>query len=191
MMARLLRVLGALPARQLHLLGGGLLLILAASLWTFALRAPLAQLRTVRAEQLRLEAGGADPRLLAAQVAQADSAIAALSARMGTGTGTGKPAPDHLLVALVGAVNRLALAHGIGVTAVTPTQNVQTMVFDEVGFEAQVSGSYSALLAWMAAVEAAQPNIAIAGFEMQPAKTPGQILMTVRIAAYRPQASAP
>jgi Tfp pilus assembly protein PilO len=189
MMARLLRVLGALPARQLHLLGGGLLLILAASLWTFALRAPLAQLRIVRAEQLRLEAGGADPRLLAAQVAQADSAIAALSARMGTGTG--KPAPDQLLVALVGAVNRLALAHGVGVTAVTPTQNVQTMVFDEVGFEAQVSGSYSALLAWMAAVEAAQPNIAIAGFEMQPAKNPGQILMTVRIAAYRPQASAP
>lgn len=189
MMARLLRILGAMPARQLHLLGGGLLLIVAASLWTLALRAPLAQLRTVRAEQQRLEAGGADPRLLAAQLAQADSAIAVLSARMGAGTA--RPAPDQLLVALVGTINRLALAHGIGVTAVTPTHNLQTMVFDEVGFEAQVTGSYSALLAWMAAVEAAQPNTAIAGFEMQPTTIPGQIGMSIRIAAYRPQASAP
>jgi type II secretory pathway component PulM len=179
MMARLLRILGAMPARQLHLLGGGLLLIVAASLWTLALRAPLAQLRTVRA----------DLRLLAAQLAQADRAIAVLSARMGAGTA--RPAPDQLLVALVGTINRLALAHGIGVTAVTPTHNLQTMVFDEVGFEAQVTGSYSALLAWMAAVEAAQPNTAIAGFEMQPTTIPGQIGMSIRIAAYRPQASAP
>ena len=191
MMARLLRILGAMPARQLHLLGAGLLLIVAASLWTFALRAPLAQLRTVRAEQLRLEAGGADPTLLAAQVAQADGAIAVLAARLGGGAGAARQAPDQLLVALVGDINRLALVHGIGVTAVTPTQNGQTMVFDQVGFEAQASGPYSALLAWMTAVEAAQANIAIAGFEMQPAKTPGQILMTIRIAAYRPQASAP
>lgn len=189
MMARLLRFLGALPARQLHLLGAGLLLILAACLWTFALRAPLTALRVVRAEQQRLEAGSADPRLLAAQLAQVDGAIQTLSVKLGLHAV--HPAPAQMLVALVGDVNRLALAHGINVTAVTPAPDGQTMVFDQVGFEAQASGSYGALLAWMAAIEAAQANIAIVAFEMTPAKTPGQIHMTLRIAAYRPQEGTP
>ena len=189
MMARLLRLLGTLPPRQLHLLGAGLLLIVAACLWTFALRAPLAALRVVQAEQQRLEAGSADPRLLAAQLAQVDGDINALSARLGLNAA--HPAPAQLLVALVDDVNRLALAHGISVTAVTPAPDGQTMVFDQVGFEAQATGSYGALLAWMAAIEAAQANSAIVAFEMAPAKTPGQIHMTLRVAAYRPQEGPP
>lgn len=189
MTPRFLRVLSALPPRQLHLIGGGLLLVLAAGLWTFALRAPLAALRTVRAEQQRLETGNADPVLLAAQLAQVDGDIKTVSARLGLGAV--HPAPAQMLLALVGDVNRLALVHGVNVTAVTPAPDGQTMVFDQVGFEAEAAGSYSALLAWMAAIEGAQANIAIASFEMAPAKAPGQIHMKLRIAAYRPQESAP
>lgn len=189
MSARLFRAMGALPPRQLHLIGAGLLLVLAASLWTFALRAPLAALRLVRAEQQRLDTASADPVLLTAQLAQADGAIKTLSTRLGLGAT--HPAPAQMLVALVGDVNRLALVHGIAVTAVTPAPDGQTMVFDQVGFEAEATGSYAALLAWMAAIESAQANIAIAGFEMAPAKTPGQIHMSIRIAAYRPQEGAP
>ena len=186
---RIARACGAMPARQLHLLGAGLLLILAAGLWTLALRAPLAQLRTVRAEYQRLDAGGADPRLLAAQLAQLDADVDATSRRVGLSSA--HPAPAQMLVALVGDINRLALAHGIVVNGVTPVQDGQTMVFDQVGFEMDATGTYGALLAWMAAVEAAQANIAIAGFEMQPAKTPGQIDIKLQVAAYRPQESAP
>ncbi|MDQ2822879.1 MAG: type 4a pilus biogenesis protein PilO [Pseudomonadota bacterium] len=189
MMARLSKALGALPARQLHLIGGGLLLALAASLWMAGLRAPLTQLRAVRAEHQRLETGGADPRLLAAQLAQLDADVKTVSARLGLGDA--HPAPATMLVTLVGDVNRLALAHGITVNAVTPSQNVQTMVFNQVGFELDASGSYRALLAWMSAIEATQVNIAIAGFDMEPAKTPGQIHIRIRIAAYRPQEVAP
>ena len=75
--------------------------------------------------------------------------------------------------------------------AVTPSQDAQTMVFDQVGFELDANGSYTALLAWMAAIEATQVNIAIAGFEMEPAKAAGQIHVRIRIAAYRPQEVAP
>ena len=95
---------GALPACQLHLIGAGLPLVLAAGLWTYGLRAPLAQLRTVRAEQQRLEAAGADPRLLAAQLAQLDADILAVSTRMGLGAA--HPAPARMLVTLMGDVNR-------------------------------------------------------------------------------------
>lgn len=185
MTARLVKTLGALPARQLHLIGGGLLLVLAAVLWTYGLRAPLTQLRAVRAEQQRLEAGGADPRPLAAQLAQLDTEIKTLSTRLGLGAT--HPAPAKMLLTLMGDVNRLALAHGITVNGVTPSQDVQTMVFDQVGFELDANGSYSALLAWMAAIEATQVNIAIAGFDMEPGKSAGQIHLKIRIAAYRPQ----
>lgn len=189
MMARLVRLFGALPARQLHLLGGGLLLILAASLWTLTLRAPLAQLRSVRAEHLRLDAGGADPTTLTAQLAQVEHDIGAVSARLGLGTT--HPAPAQMLVALVGEVNRLALAHAVTVSAVNPAPDGQTLVFDQIGFAIDATGTYGALLAWMAAIEAAQANIAIVGFEMQPAKAAGQIHITIRIAAYRPQQGTP
>lgn len=188
MMARLVKALSALPSRQLHMIGGGMLLVLAAALWMYGLRAPLTQLRAVRAEQQRLETGGADPRLLAAQLAQLDADIEQLSARLGLGTA--HPAPAKMLLTLIGDVNRLALAHGIAVNAVTPSQDVQTMVFDQVGFELDAGGSYTSLLAWMAAIEATQPNIAIASFDMEPAKTAGQIHVRIRIAAYRPQKDA-
>jgi Tfp pilus assembly protein PilO len=189
--ARITRACGAMPARQLHLMGAGLVLIVAAGIWTLALRAPLVQLRTVRAEQQRLAAGGADPRLLAAQLAQLDVDLAALSARLGIRTAHPAPAPAQMLVALVDETNRLALAHGVTVNGVTPMADVQTLMFDQVGFALDATGSYSALLGWMSAVEAAQANIAIAGFDMQPAKAPGQININIRIAAYRPQESAP
>jgi Tfp pilus assembly protein PilO len=189
MMARLTRAFGALPARQLHLLGGGLLLILAASLWTLALRAPLAQLRSVRAEHVRLDTGGTDPTLLAAQLAQVERETATLSTRLGLGAA--RPAPAQALVALVADVNRLALAHAVSVTAVTPARDGQTMVFDQVGFAIDATGSYGALLAWMAAIEAEKANLAIVGFDMQPAKAAGQIHTTIRIAAYRPQEGPP
>lgn len=190
MMARAMRLLAAMPARQLHLLGIGLLLVLAASLWTVALRAPLAQLRSVRAEQVRLDAGGADPTLLAAQLALVDGSIKVLSARLGLGGGA-HPAAAQMLVALVGDVNRLALALGVKVTGVTPAQDGQTMVFDQVGFEIEATGSYGALLAWMAAIEGAQGNIAITRVAMQPTKTPGRIHIDLHIAAYRAQEGAP
>lgn len=187
--ARMTRACSAIPARQLHLLGAGLLLIVAAGLWTLLLRAPLAQLRTVHAEQQRLAAGGVDPRLLAAQLKQLDTDVDAVSARLGVNKS--HPAPAQMLLALVGDTNRLALAHGITVNGVTPMQDGQTMVFDQVGFAVDATGPYSALLAWMAAVEAEKANIAIAGFDMQPAKTPGHVTINLRIAAYRPQESAP
>lgn len=186
---RIARACSALPARQLHLLGAGLLLVLAASLWTLALRAPLAQLRIVRAEHQRLAASGPDPRLLAAQLAQLDADVETLSTRLGLKSV--HPAPAQMLVTLVGDINRLALAHGITVNGVTPAADTQTMVFDGVGLELDANGTYGALLAWMAAIESAQANIAIAGFDMQPAKAPGQINIKIRIAAYRPQDSAP
>jgi Tfp pilus assembly protein PilO len=180
----LIRKAGRLPARQLHLVGAGVLLIAAAALWTYALRAPLAGLRAVRAEQARLQAAGGDPRLLSAQLAMLGTEAAALQRQLGAAGGA--PAGQQL-VGLIGRVGTLAAAHHVVLSGVTPAPEEQVITFRQAGFDADATGSYQTLLAWMAAVERSQANLSIARFDMHPAKAPGQIDMKIRIVAYRPQ----
>ena len=58
-----IRRAATMPVRQLHLIGAGVLLIVAAALWFYAVRAPLTALRAVRAERALLEAAGHGPHI--------------------------------------------------------------------------------------------------------------------------------
>lgn len=192
----LIRKAAALPARQLHLIGAGLLLIVAAALWFYGVSAPLKALRAVRAEQAQLDLAGSDPHLLGAQLAALEGDTAALAQRLGAYSGqtsaqTSAQAPAQLLVRLIGEIGALAQAQGVTLHGVAPAPEETVLAFHQAGFNADVSGPYASLLAWMRAIEQAQPNLAIASFEMRPALTPGQVAMTVRIAAFRPQESTP
>jgi Tfp pilus assembly protein PilO len=184
----LIRKAAALPPRQLHLIGAGLFLIVAAALWFYGLSAPLTALRAVRAEQAQLDLAGSDPRLLGAQLAALEGDTAMLEKRLGA-----SPAQPsaQLLVRLIGELGALAQAQGVTLHGVTPAPEETVLAFTQAGFDADVSGPYASLLAWMRAIEQAQPNLAIARFEMRPAGTPGQVAMTIRIAAFRPQESTP
>jgi len=182
------RGLAAMPARQLHLMAGGLLLIVAAALWFYALRVPLAALRAVRAERAQLEAAGSNPRPLAAQLTALETETRTLASRFGAG-GT-QPATQQM-VGLVREISTLAQARGIQLRGVTPAPDEQVLAFTQIGFDAEVSGSYAALLAWMTDLERSSSRLSIAGFEMQTGKVPGQVDMKIRIAAFRPQETNP
>lgn len=173
-----------LPARQLHLLGAGLLLCAGAALWFYALRAPLAGLRALRAEQARLEAARPDPRPLAAQMAALERDIAALGQRFGPAT-TGSATQRQ--VALIGAISRLAATHGVELEDATPATAQPSQVFEQDALDAVAAGPYGALLEWIEAIESAAPTLAITGFEMDAGKTAGQVAIKLRIAAYRPE----
>lgn len=188
MMADWIRKAAALPVRQLHLAGGGVLLVACAAFWFYGLRAPLTQLRTLRAEHARLAQAGVDPRLLAARLALLDSDSSALARRLGIGS-AGPATP--LVVRLIGEVSRLAALHQVVLQGATPAAEQPVLLFDRFGIEAEASGRYASLLAWMAAIESAGPNLAIDRFEMRPAATPGQVHIKLRIAAYRPSKSIP
>lgn len=188
MNAGLIRKAAALPARQLHLMGGGLLVVVAAALWVYALRAPLTALRAVRAEQAQLTLGAGDPRLLAAQLAALDTDSAALAKRFDAGSAA---APAQVQLRLVGELGKLARAQGVTLHGVAPAPDDMVLAFVQTGFDAEASGTYAGLLAWMSAIEDAQPNLAVASFEMRPGETPGRVAMKVRIAAFRPQESKP
>jgi Tfp pilus assembly protein PilO len=184
----LIRRAAALPARQLHMLGIGVLLILVFALWSYGLRAPLAELRTVRAEQMRLAALGGDARTPAAQLVVLADETRTLAAQLGAGNAL---TPSQQLVELIGDLGKLAQAHGVSLRMATPAPQEPVMSLLQGGVDADVSGSYAALVGWMSAVEAARPHLSVASFEMHPAKTPGQIDMKIRIAAYRPQEASP
>jgi Tfp pilus assembly protein PilO len=179
-----IRKLANIPARQLHLMAGGLLLVIAAALWTYALRAPLAALRAVRAEQATLEIAAGDPRLLAAQLAALDADTQALSRRVG-GTSARKLAQQA--VGLLGEIGTLAQAHGVRLRGTMPVADQQVLSFTQAGFDLDASGNYAALLAWIAAIEHLPAGLSVAGFDMHAADTPGLVDMKIRIAAYRPQ----
>jgi Tfp pilus assembly protein PilO len=180
-----LRKAAALPARQLHLLGGGVLVITAAALWFYGLRAPLANLRTVRAEQATLEVAAGDPRLLAAQLAAIDKDTRALAQRAG-----GLPGgPARQAVGLLGEIGTLAQLHGVRLHGTQPAPERQLLSLTQTGFDIDASGSYAALLAWVQAIEQSPAGLSVAGFDMHAAQTPGQVDMKIRIAAFRPQES--
>ncbi len=185
----LIRKAAALPARQLHLIGAGLLLIVAAALWFYGLRAPLAALRAVRAEQAQLDLAGKRP----APARRATGGARGRYRNAGETAGRRRHAQPsaQLLVRLIGELGALAQAQGVTLHGVTPAPEETVLAFTQAGFDAEVSGPYASLLAWMRAIEQAQPNLAIASFEMRPADTPGQVAMKIRIAAFRPQESTP
>jgi Tfp pilus assembly protein PilO len=181
-----IRKAAAMPARQLHLMAAGVLLIAAAALWFYALRAPLAALRAVRAEQAQLEIAAGDPRLLAAQLAALDTDAQALAKRIGGIPGQGA---TQQLVGLLDQIAALAQAHGVKLHAAVPAPEQQVLSFTQVGFDADVTGSYADLLAWMDAIERSPASLSIAGFDMHAAAAAGQVDMKIRIAAFRPQES--
>ena len=183
-----IRKASALPARQLHLMGGGLLLVAGAAFWFYGMRAPLAALRTVRAEQAQLALAAGNPQLLAAQLAVLATDTGALAKRLGASSA--QP-PAQLLVGLVGELGALAREKGVTLHGATPAPEEAALGFTRIGFNAEVTGSYAAVLAWMGAIEQARPNLSIAGFEMRRAKTAGQVDLSIRIAAFLPQENKP
>jgi len=179
-----IRKAAAIPARQLHLMAGGVLLVVAAGLWSYALRAPLAALRIVRAEQAKLETAAGDPRLLAAQLAALDADTRSLEKRIG---GVAGRSATQQAIGLLGEIDALAQVHGIRLHGTQPAPERQVLSFTQAGFDIEASGSYAALLAWMQAIEQSPAGLSVAGFDMHAAKTPGQVDMKIRIAAFRPQ----
>lgn len=182
------RKAAAMPARQLHLIVAVLFLAVTAALWFYGLRAPLAGLRAVRAEQALLVSGGADPKLLAAQLALLGTEARALEQRVSAGAA--QPSAQ-LLIGLMSELGALARDQGVQLHGITPAPEEATLVFSKIGFNAGATGSYAGLLAWMSSIERARPNLSVVSFDMRPARTPGQVDMTIHIAAYRPRESKP
>ncbi|MBB6135056.1 type II secretory pathway component PulM [Massilia aurea] len=147
MSPKLRDLLVALPARQLNLIVGGVIVIALLLAWTLALRAPLAAYRQHKAALAALEAAGT-----ATPGAAPPSASAAAI--------TPAPTPPEPL-ALIAAVSHSAAASDVAV--LSAAQGAQRTVGGVrlLTVEIVASARYTALLDWIAAIERQQPTVGI------------------------------
>lgn len=152
MSPKLRDLLAALPARQLNLIVGGVLVIALLLAWTLGLRAPLAAYRQHKTTLATLEAANANAPVAAPP--------AATGATVPTIVPTAAPvAPEPL--ALIAAVSHSASQSGVTVSSAAQgaARTVGGVRLLTVDFAA--SGSYAAILDWLAAIERLQPTVGI------------------------------
>jgi type II secretory pathway component PulM len=153
------RSLAALPARQLNLLAIGIVAIAAALAWTLAIRAPLATLRLQQARVAALDASRplAPAPALSAPGAPAQAPLAA-------------PTPLDLIAAVSASARDAGLA--VGAAAPGPERTIAGLRQQTLDIEA--SGSYGALVDWMAGIEKNQPTVGITRLSLRPAQEAGR-----------------
>lgn len=170
MSPRLQALLAALPARQLNLILTGAVLIVAMLAWSVGLRAPLAAYRLHAATLATLEANAAGLPARAAPAAPTAAPTAPL------------PVPNPL--ALIAAVSRSAGTNGVTVSSAAQGPQLTVAALHLHTLDITASGSYAALMAWLAAIEAEQPAVGIAGFELQPGATPAARQIRLQLTIY-------
>ena len=185
----LLTACAAMPVRQLQLLLGGSLAVVAALFWMLLLRAPLAQVRALQAERDQLQQ-------VVAEVDQYQRGNAALELEL-TGLKRGlnnldpQRSTDQLLLEQIRQVDQRAAHHAVLLRGATPGPISKAVTFDEIPFDLEAEGRYQDLVDWMNDIDSAMPTLAIVRFALHPADTPGQLTMKLRLAAYRAPASRP
>jgi len=147
MSPKLRDLLVALPARQLNLIVGGVIVIALLLAWTLALRAPLAAYRQHKAALAALETAGTATSSAASPSAPTDAITPA-------------PAPPEPL-ALIATVSHSAAEYNVAV--LSAAQGTQRTVGGVrlLTVEIVASARYTALLDWLAAIERQQPTVGI------------------------------
>jgi type II secretory pathway component PulM len=168
---RLQHMLAALPARQLNLILVGVVLIVAMLAWSVALRAPLAAWRQQGAVLAALEASA--PAAQAATTAPPVAPAAPVQA-------VAVPQP----LDLIAAVSRSARKTGVAISSAAQGQQPNVAGLRLQMLDIAASGSYGAVLAWLADIEATQPAVGINGFELQPGATGSERQIRLQLAIY-------
>lgn len=168
------QALAALPARQLNLVAIGLVLIALALAWSVGLRGPLAAYRQQSAALAALEAS------LAGAPAPAPG-TAAPSNPAPAATPTPAPAPAPAPLALIAAVS--ASAARAGVTVSSAAQGAQYPLADlQVHLlEITASGDYTAIVGWLADIEASQPTVGVVQLGLQPGPAGAADTRTIKL----------
>ena len=146
--------LAALPARQLNLMAIGAVGVALALAWSVGLRAPLAAHAKQRKALATLEAratASTPPVAAPAPTAASGDPVA---------TPVAAPPPPAPL-ALIAAVSRSAAHAGVTVSSAAQGAGQQVAGLRLHTVDISASGSYAAILAWLADIEASQPTVGI------------------------------
>ena len=164
--------LAALPARQLNLIAIGVVLIALALAWSVGLRAPLAAYRQQGKALAALEARAGTAAPVAAPASAAAPAPLALPLEA--------PAP----LALIAAVSRSAAGAGVTVSSAAQGAQQQVAGLRLHTLDISASGSYGAILAWLADIEASQPAVGIVQLALTPDEAGDRRRIALQLAIY-------
>jgi type II secretory pathway component PulM len=163
------KALAAMPARQLNLIAIGIVAIAVALAWTLAIRAPLTALRQQKARLAVLEAERLRTNALRTAAAGGVAAAPLPAA----------PAPLELVAAVSGSAHDAGLA----VAAATPGAERSVAGLRQRSLQLEASGSYAAILDWLAAIEARQPAVAVTRLALH-AQDDGRRQVQLQLGAY-------
>jgi len=175
------QALAAMPARQLNLVAAGTIAIVAALLWTFAIRAPLAAMRQQQVQLAALNAARAAAPLpvpLSPAAASAGAAVAPPAA----------PAAAPAPLALIAAVSASARDAGLVVGGAVPGPQRSVAGLRQQTLDIDASGGYGAILDWVADIEARQPAVGFTRLTLRAAPEEPHRLVQLQLAAYGDEA---
>ncbi|WP_323142555.1 hypothetical protein [Massilia phyllosphaerae] len=185
--------LAAMPARQLNLVAIGAVAIVAALMWTLAIRAPLAALRQQQIRLVSLRAAQANaPLPLPAGVPAAGSPAAGSPAAGSPAAGSATALPPlpaaPAPLALIAAAGASARAAGLTVGGAVPGAQRSIAGLRQQTLDIEASGSYGAILEWLDGIEARQPAVGIVRLNLRPAPDEPRRLVQLQLGAYGTEA---
>jgi len=182
------QALAALPARQLNLVAIGAVAIVAALMWTLAIRAPLAALRQqqIRLVSLRVAQANAPAPLTAGSLTAGSPAAGSPAAGSPAALPPLPAAPAPL--ALIAAAGASARAAGLTVGGAVPGAQRSIAGLRQQTLDIEASGSYGAILEWLDGIEARQPAVGIVRLNLRAAPEEARRLVQLQLGAYETEA---
>jgi len=94
---------------------------------------------------------------------------------------------DKMAASLMEALDHSASVHSVMLSGVKPLERKQVSVFEEVSFDITAKGAYLQLCAWMLDFgKTLGNNATITEFDMKSTDEGRQVMLTLKIALYRP-----
>jgi len=172
MSPRIHDALAALPVRQLNLIAIGVVSIAVVLAWSVALRGPLAAYR-----QQSQALAALDGRVRDAASVSAPADATALVA-------PSRPLPAPAPLTLIAAVSRSAVQAGVTVSSAAQGGQQQVGGLRLHTLDISASGSYGAILAWLAEIETGQPAVGIVQLALTPDDSADKCRIALQLAIY-------
>ena len=172
--------------RQLQLIFGGLVLLIAVVLLTYMVMPQLKSYRAADKTRTVLERAVANKSELASQLESERAKVAALDKRL-HGDMANLPA-RQMEAYIIGRLQKISWQHKVELVGVTPTTGGIIKTFQEILFDVDVSGDYFDLYSWLRELSRELGFVVIKQFEMSPIvqnKEHPLLRMKLTMASYR------
>jgi Tfp pilus assembly protein PilO len=176
-------LLDQVPPRSLMLLLIAVPLLVAAASYLYVFKKPLANYRTTLGTLVQLESETRSQQPLDQQIESTAQVLEELEGKL---LGDGPRLPANQMVAwIIGRLDVIANTHGVQLVSVEPGGGSAVLMFDEIPFHVEVSGSYFDLFDWLGDAESALGPMVIKQFTLERVGNEERLRMRLTMVSYR------